>query len=712
MRIDEFCNWTFVHDLKADREKENIVFQTTKANLAANKYETNLEILNLNSGQIRKLTNADQDSLTLCTEDQQILFTSGRNIPDKDKLKDQKPEGKTFYWKIDPEGGEAEIDFAVDLHVSDIKELSADHYLVQGSKIRDCKKDWLEIDELPFWLNGAGYTQGTQNSIYLFDAVAARKKFAAEKKAEAEKKLTETLADPDSKMQSAEDQKAKEKEPGADFLKKISDEQESVSFFALSPDKTELLIVGVPHQKLMPLKENISLYNLQSGERKMLSEAEFQVYFIEFAGPSKAFMIATNCQKHGLNEDPFVYLIDTAKGTIERISPDNFDLSFGCSIGSDAKFGGGKAFVVAEEELYFLYNQRGKSGIAKIDSNGRIADILKSDGSITGFEVARDAIYYTAMENQELAEIYCYRFEKEEQGSKCQPGDSTQPAQIGQESLNGQIRKLTNYSNALQDLTLSPIEHFIFESNGAMLDGYVMLPANYDPSEKYPGLLEIHGGPKTSYGTVLFHEMQWLASEGYFVFFTNPHGSDSYGVEFSDIRGKYGSVDFDDLMNFTDLVLAKYPAIDTQKLGCLGGSYGGFMVNWIIGHSDRFAAANSQRSISNWLSFYGVSDIGFYFTEDQTLADLWQNPEKAWLHSPLKYTNQVKTPTLFIHSDQDYRCPLEQGIQMYAALLKQGVEAKLTVFKNENHELSRSGKPQARIKRLAEIGSWFGKYLK
>ncbi len=136
------------------------------------------------------------------------------------------------------------------------------------------------------------------------------------------------------------------------------------------------------------------------------------------------------------------------------------------------------------------------------------------------------------------------------------------------------------------------------------------------------------------------------------------------------------------------------------------------MTNWIIGHTDRFKAANTQRSISNWTSFYGVSDIGYFFAKDQTQSTPWDNFELMWNTSPLKYFNNVKTPTLVVHSDQDLRCPLEQGMQVYTALKVQGVDTKMMVFNGETHELSRSGKPKNRIKRLDEIVLWFNKYLK
>ncbi|MBR3260978.1 MAG: S9 family peptidase, partial [Firmicutes bacterium] len=215
-----------------------------------------------------------------------------------------------------------------------------------------------------------------------------------------------------------------------------------------------------------------------------------------------------------------------------------------------------------------------------------------------------------------------------------------------------------------------------------------------------------HGGPKTVYGEVFYHEMQYWAGKGYFVIFCNPTGSDGRG-DFMNIMGKYGTVDYEDIMAFCDAALEAWPAMDKDNFFETGGSYGGFMTNWIIGHTDRFRACASQRSISNWFSMYGVSDIGVSFTGDQCLSDPWNDPEKLWFHSPMKYADKAKTPTLFIHSFEDYRCPIDQGYQMFTSLIAHGVEAKMVTFRGENHELSRSGKPAHRLKRLKEITEWF-----
>jgi dipeptidyl aminopeptidase/acylaminoacyl peptidase len=163
-------------------------------------------------------------------------------------------------------------------------------------------------------------------------------------------------------------------------------------------------------------------------------------------------------------------------------------------------------------------------------------------------------------------------------------------------------------------------------------------------------------------------------------------------------------------MNFTDLVIKKTKQIDENNIFVTGGSYGGFMTNWIVGHTNRFKAAATQRSISNWLSFHGTSDIGFYFSKDQTAGHPTKDTNLLWHQSPIKYAMEVKTPLLFIHSDEDYRCPIEQAMQFYSILREKGLETKFVWFKGETHELSRGGKPQARIKRLKEITDWFEKF--
>lgn len=277
----------------------------------------------------------------------------------------------------------------------------------------------------------------------------------------------------------------------------------------------------------------------------------------------------------------------------------------------------------------------------------------------------------------------------------------------------GKKVRLTNVNEEfLKTKKLSTPDELEFTTkDGKTVHGWIMKPIDFEEGQKYPLILEIHGGPHTMYGNTYFHEFQMLAGEGFAVLYVNPRGSHGYGQTFVDAcRGDYGGGDYQDLMAAVDYALETYDYIDENRLGVTGGSYGGFMTNWIVGHTNRFKAAVTQRSISNWISFYGVSDIGYYFTEWQILADL-QNIEKLWHHSPLKYVDQVETPLLILHSEKDYRCPIEQAEQLFIALKRLNKTTTFIRFPESNHELSRSGKPTLRIKRLEYIRDWFIKYV-
>ena len=276
------------------------------------------------------------------------------------------------------------------------------------------------------------------------------------------------------------------------------------------------------------------------------------------------------------------------------------------------------------------------------------------------------------------------------------------------------MRRLTHLNDGvLEGKTLSVPEAFTFrDRDGVEVDGFVLKPVDYHPGGSYPGILDIHGGPKMVFGPGFHHEMQLWAARGYFVCYCNPRGSCGKGNDFANLQGKYGTVDFNDLMDFTDEVIRRYPDLDAGRMGVCGGSYGGFMTNWVIGHTDRFRCAVSQRSIANYVGDYLLSDIGYYYVPDQQLGTVWDHPERLWEASPLTYADRVRTPTLFIHSDKDYRCTLANGLEMFAALKLHGVETRLCMFYGEDHGLSRTGKPSNRICRMEEILAWLDGHLK
>uniref|UniRef100_A0A831X0D1 Acyl-peptide hydrolase n=1 Tax=Thermorudis peleae TaxID=1382356 RepID=A0A831X0D1_9BACT len=243
------------------------------------------------------------------------------------------------------------------------------------------------------------------------------------------------------------------------------------------------------------------------------------------------------------------------------------------------------------------------------------------------------------------------------------------------------------------------------------IHAWIMKPIGFREGVRYPLVLEIHGGPHAMYGNVYFHEFQLLAAQGYVVLYTNPRGSQGYGQQFlSCTRGAWGEADMPDLMGAVDAVIER-GYIDPSRLGVTGGSYGGFMTNWVIGHTDRFKAAVTQRCVSNLASFYGTSDIGFHFGEHEIGGTPWEQPELYRRLSPLTYAPQMKTPLLILHSEQDYRCPIEQAEQLYVWLKKLGRTVEFVRFPDESHGLSRSGKPKHRVERLQHILRWFAEYL-
>ncbi|MFJ8089541.1 S9 family peptidase [Lysinibacillus sp. NPDC095746] len=311
---------------------------------------------------------------------------------------------------------------------------------------------------------------------------------------------------------------------------------------------------------------------------------------------------------------------------------------------------------------------------------------------------------------------YVYGFSLDQKNDKAVVAISTttNPGDLFYVNLNnGDQEQLTNVNEEfLKTKELSVPEAVEYEgADGWKVSGWMMKPIGYKEGEKYPLILEIHGGPHAMYANSYFNEFQILAAQGYAVLYTNPRGSHGYGQKFVDaVRGDYGGNDYNDLMAAVDFVLEHYDFIDKDRLGVTGGSYGGFMTNWIVGHTNRFKAAVTQRCISNWISFYGVSDIGYYFNDWQIQAGL-DDIEKLWNHSPLKYVDNVETPLLILHSEKDYRCPIEQAEQLFIALKHRKKETKFVRFPESNHELSRSGKPALRINRLEYIRDWFVKYL-
>jgi dipeptidyl aminopeptidase/acylaminoacyl peptidase len=271
----------------------------------------------------------------------------------------------------------------------------------------------------------------------------------------------------------------------------------------------------------------------------------------------------------------------------------------------------------------------------------------------------------------------------------------------------GELRLLTDFSGALRNnsTVIEPLDFEAESSDGHAVHGWLVIPEGPGP---HPVLLNIHGGPFAQYTGALFDEAQVYAAAGYAVVMCNPRGSSGYGQEHGRaIKGRMGTLDMQDVMAFLDAALASRKSLDPGNVGIMGGSYGGYLTAWIIAHHHRFKAAIVERGFLDPVSFAGSSDIGWFFGREYTGGSM----EQMLAQSPMAFIADVETPTLVVHSENDLRCPIEQGQRYYAQLKAQGVETALLVFPGEDHELSRSGTPHHRRQRFEHILSWWAKYL-
>nr|MBA3825021.1 S9 family peptidase [Ktedonobacterales bacterium] len=343
------------------------------------------------------------------------------------------------------------------------------------------------------------------------------------------------------------------------------------------------------------------------------------------------------------------------------------------------------------QSLYLVGEARGATNVVQLTLDGTLSDVTTGQHHLVGFSVDRagNTFALALADTQQPGDIFVHWVDS---------GDTTRLTDINHDIL--------------AEVRLSTPEEFTFTgAKGWEIEGWIMRPHDFDPGTDYPLILEIHGGPETAYGYTFVLEFQLLAAQGYIVVYSNPRGSTGYGREFTQaVRGIWGQDDYADMMAAVDAVIAR-GSVDTERLGVTGGSYGGIMTNWIVGHTDRFKAAVTQRSISNLASFFGTSDVGPWYSINHWDGAPWQTPERHAFHSPLTYVEKINTPLLIIHSEQDWRCPISEAEQLFAALKWLRRDTEFLRFEGSDHDLSRNGHPRLRIDRLNAIQEWFTRYI-
>lgn len=655
LKLKDFLDYNYLSGMEISPDEKNIGFVVHKADYDENKYNSNIWIMNKESKKYFRLTGMDEERSFIWLNNSDILFSGMR---DK-KLKAKIDEGEKWscFYSIDINGGEAQEYMRIPLKVTSIKSIDEENFILTAQY----DNYGVNLNELTGEERAEALQKIKEDRDYeIIDEIP----FWSNGGGFTNKKRNRLyLYNKTSKK-----------------LQAISDEISNITYSSYKDGK--ILYVVNRFLNKQEQREAIYLYDISKETTELLLPSdEYRVTFAEFFGD--AILCALNdTKKYGLNQNPDFYIL---KDGDLKLFKEN-DTWLVNTVGSDCRYGSGKNYRVIGEKLYYITTILHDAVLKSLDVNGKEEILTKLNGSVDTYVLSGDEIFFIGLRGLRLQEIY--------------------------HLSGGEEKQLTKFNEEIvKNKKLSYPEKFNIKNDGVEIEGWVLKPTDYEEGKNYPAILDIHGGPKTVYGEVFYHEMQVWANMGYFVFFCNPRGGDGRGNEFADIRGKYGTIDYEDLMKFTDEVIKSYPILK-DKVGVTGGSYGGFMTNWIIGHTDRFACAASQRSIANWFSKFGTTDIGYYFNVDQNASSPWDNPEKLWWHSPMKYADKVVTPTLFIHSEEDYRCWLVEGIQMFTSLKYHGVSARLCMFRGENHELSRSGKPKHRVKRLIEITNWFEQFLK
>ncbi|MDP2859345.1 MAG: S9 family peptidase [Bacillota bacterium] len=387
-----------------------------------------------------------------------------------------------------------------------------------------------------------------------------------------------------------------------------------------------------------------------------------------------------------------LYIVPAEGGEPRKTLAD--EMTIGSAAGTDSRFGDAPATLAWDAEgktITLLATTGGTSNAYEVDAlTGEARKLTCGEHSVYGLTRAGGMLGAAVADFLNPGDIYSF------------------------DVATGAWTRLTAVNKDLLDnVYLSVPERIAYKApDGWDIEGWVMKPVGFRDSVKYPAVLEIHGGPHSAYGVAFFLEFQLLATAGFGVVFSNPRGSEAYGQKFvAATKLDWGGGDYRDIMAGVDHALA-LGWIDPCRLGVTGGSYGGYMTNWIIGQTDRFAAAVTCRSTCNRFSQFGIKDIGFHDADFEFPGVPWEHLDYYMSHSPIMYVKNITTPVLIIHSENDYRCPIAQGEEFFTALKLLRKTAEFVRFPNESHGLSRGGQPVHRTERLTRILNWFKKYLK
>jgi dipeptidyl aminopeptidase/acylaminoacyl peptidase len=458
-----------------------------------------------------------------------------------------------------------------------------------------------------------------------------------------------------------------------------------VSEYDWSPDSKRLIVSGNAEPGA-DLQRELNLYMVDLDAKLVRLGGGFYLSAPIWSpkGDQIAF-IAPNGLDVGLIERLWVVPLS---GGGPRCLTAHVDLAVNDSVINDMRAGHATRVLWSAEgdRIYFPGAGPGQTTIHSVDMEGNVREEVGGRRRIYDFDLASGVLVFCASDPASPGDLYML----------------TQGAEA----------RVTDLNPWLNDRDVAePEQHYFTAPDGWRLEGWVLKPQGHDPERLYPTVMEIHGGPHAQYGWSFFHELQVLAGMGYVVFYMNPRGSDGYGETFrrSVVRDWAGK-DYIDLMSSLDQLIERTGYIDTNRLGVGGGSYGGYMTNWIVGQTDRFSAAVAMRSISNLVSEYAQHDIVLWGVL-QLGPPPWPDLDEMWRRSPIRYVQNVRTPLLLTAGEMDLRCAMSQSEEMFGALRLLGKTVELVRFPEESHDLSRNGRPDRRVERLKRIMGWYERFL-
>lgn len=669
IRADDLLRIVFLGDPQINPEGDLILFTRKHVDAAKNKYVSQLWSVDLH-GETRQWTQGEASAGAgrWSPDGRAIAFVSGREKPSSQiyllplgggeaRKVTNLPEGSIGEMKWSPDGATIAFTF---------RELSPDR-TEKAKKEREEKglsdPPW-EIDSIWYRLDGDGYFGNQRHKLYVVDVASGDHRL-----------LYEAASD-------------------------------GFYSFDWNPDSKELAVIHTASPRPFADPPNLQIYrvDLQGQAWRLPGLPKGDKGEPRWSPDGKWIAYAGDVDE----EDPWgtrntkLYVV-AADGGEPRDLTGHEDYDLAAATLSDTKeagFGAVLEWAPDSQGLYVQIGWHGESQLGYVDlAKGGTRLLTEGRHSIAVGNLSRDGARIAAIWGHatRLPEI----------------------AVIAPELATGNPapKVLTDFNGDFHDeIALSePEEVWVDSTDGAKVHAWVMRPIGYREPKRYPAVLEVHGGPHAQYGWAFFHEFQILAAEGYAVVYSNPRGSKGYGEAFcAAIRGDWGNKDWDDVQALTRW-MQHQTFIHPGLMGVMGGSYGGYMTNWVIGHTDEFRAAITDRCVSNMVSMAGNSDFPFnkdgYF-HGVAWGDLKQI-EGLWNQSPIAYFEQVKTPTLIIHSEGDLRCNVEQSEQVFTALQQQGIESRFVRYPvSTSHGMSRGGPPDLRLHRLGEITKWWAKFLK